>query len=196
MVIIGVTGGIGSGKSSVCEVFQSLGAYIINADDLAKDIMTNSPPVEQAIKDQFGTEAYHSDGSLNKAYLATEAFEKGRVQELNAIVHPHIPAEVDSLTRNAERQGYSVVVYEAALLLQNLRPDNLDSIILVLADEERRIKWVQERDEAERTEVLDRISKQQNFEDLTHLADIIIRNEGSLEELKTKAEDVYRQFVK
>lgn len=196
MVKVGITGGIGSGKSTVCKVWESLGAYVINADDLAKDLMSNDGPVKQAVKERFGAESYHPDGSLNRAYLAREAFEKGRVEELNAIVHPQIPGEVKSLMESAEKQGYDLVVYEAALLLQNLPPDFLDSIVLVLADEEKRIEWVQKRDETNRSAVTDRINTQQNFDDFINLADIIIRNEGSLNELKKKARDVYQQLLK
>lgn len=196
MVKVGITGGIGSGKSTVTRVWQSLGAFVINADNLAKDLMTNSIPVKSAIRQVFGQGAYKEDGSLNRAYLAEEAFEKGRVGELNAIVHPHIPGEVELLMQNADKQGYEVLVYEAALLLQNKRPDFLDYIVLVLADRTRRLQWVQNRDQADYSQVMNRINSQQNFEELTHLADIIIRNDGSLEALKTKALKVYQQFVK
>lgn len=196
MVKIGITGGIGSGKSTVCEVWKSLGAYIINADSLAKDLMTNNVLVKRAVQKQFGAESYHPDGRLNRTYLATEAFEKGRIAELNAIVHPHIPSEVKSLMKNAEKQGYKAVVYEAALLLQNTRPDFIDFVILVLADEDKRIRWVQKRDNAKPSAITDRINKQQNFEDLVNLADITIRNEGAINKLKEKAKNVYHQLVK
>lgn len=157
--------------------------------------MTNNAPVKQALIEAFGKKAYQPDGSLNRVYLAQQAFEEGRVKELNAIVHPHIPQEVALLMKSAEDRGFDVAVYEAALLLQNLRPDNLDYIVLVLADEGRRTRWVRKRDGAKREQVLDRIDKQQDFEELTHLADIVIKNDGTLEELKEKARNVYQQFM-
>jgi dephospho-CoA kinase len=192
---IGITGGIGSGKSTVCQVWQNEGAYVINADDLAKELMTNNEPIRQLLLDTFGQQTYHPDGSLNRTYLAEQAFEKGRVEQLNAIVHPHIPAEVSRLMENADKQGVDVAVYEAALLLQNLRPDHLDCVVLVLADEERRLEWVQERDQTDREQVLDRIEKQQNFEELTHRADFVIKNDDSLEALKNKADILYHKFT-
>ena len=195
MVKVGITGGIGSGKSAVCNIWQSLGAYVINADDLAKDLMINNEGIKHEIISTFGEDSYHKDGSLNRKYLAEQAFEKGRVQELNAIVHPHIPTEVERLMENAEKQGIEVAVYEAALLLQNLRPEHLDYVVLVLADEDRRIKRVQQRDDVKRESVLDRINKQQDFNTLTHLADIVINNNGTLEELEEKARDVYYKFL-
>lgn len=195
MVKVGITGGIGSGKSTVCNVWERLGAYVINADALAKKIMTTDELVKKEIINVFGPESYHPDGRLNRKFLAKEAFEKDRVNELNAIVHPRVPLKVASLMENAADQGYNVVVYEAALLLQNLRPDHLDHIVLVLAPEEKRTEWVKKRDEVSKEHVLERIEKQQNFDELTHLADTIIHNDGTLEELKQKAEVLYRKFV-
>lgn len=195
MVRIGITGGIGSGKSTVCEAWESEGAYIINADRLAKDIMTNNEAVKQEIIETFGERAYKNDGQLNKKYLAKQAFEKGRVAELNAIVHPRVPEEVDAMMDTAAEHGYEAVVYEAALLLQNLRPDSLDHIVLVLAPEDKRIGWVQERDDISKQLVVDRIEKQQNFNELTHLADIVLHNDGTLGELKLKAKELYKKIV-
>ncbi|HYW35633.1 MAG TPA: dephospho-CoA kinase, partial [Balneolaceae bacterium] len=166
MIKIGITGGIGSGKSTVCEVWKQLGAYIINADELAKEIMISDPIVKENLIKTFGEESFHADGSLNRSFLAEQAFRKGRVEELNAIVHPQIPAEVDALMQKADDEGYKVVVFEAALLLQNLPRYDLDFVVLVLADKTRRSRWVQQRDEVPERMVTDRMERQQNFEEL------------------------------
>lgn len=194
MVKVGITGGIGSGKSTVCDIWQSLGAFIINADDLAKSLMINNELIRQEIIKTFGEDSYHANGSLNRAYLADQAFSKSRVKQLNAIVHPHIPKEVELQMKSAEKRGINVTVYEAALLLQNLRLNNLDYVVLVLADQKRRIQWVSKRDDIQKELVLDRIDKQQNFKELTHLADIIIKNNGTFDELEKTAREVYQQF--
>lgn len=195
MVKVGITGGIGSGKSTVCTVWEAMGAYVINADALAKEIMNTDKTVKQEIIDAFGPKSYHPDGRLNRQFLATEAFEKGRVEELNTIVHPRVPAKVASLMEDAAEEEYDIVVYEAALLLQNLRPRDLDHIVLVLAPEAKRTVWVKERDNVSKEHVLERIDKQQNFNELTHLADTVIYNVGTLEELKEKAKILYQKFV-
>jgi dephospho-CoA kinase len=195
MIKIGITGGIGSGKSAVCEIWQSLGAYIINADDIAKILMAESAQIRQEIIKAFGEKSYHSDGSLNRKFLAHQAFERDRVKELNAIVHPYIPKQVELLMQDAEDRGVGMSVYEAALLLQNLRPDNLDYVVLVLADEEERIKRVQQRDGISREQVTERINKQQDFGELKHLADVIIKNDGTFKELQQKAERLYYKFL-
>lgn len=195
MVKVGITGGIGSGKTVFCNIFESHGAYVLNADELAKNIMVENPSVKKEIIDTFGAKSYKKDGSLNREYLAEQAFNKDRVEELNDIVHPRIPKTASQLMNKAEKEGFDVFVYEAALLLQNLRPENLDYVILLLADREKRIRRVQERDGVKKELVIDRMQHQQNFEELTHLADIVIENNGTLEELEAKAEKVYYEIL-
>lgn len=195
MIKIGVTGGIGSGKTTLCQVFQNHGAYLLNADDLAKKLMREDPGIRKKLMDTFGMESYKVDGSLNREYLAEQAFGNDRVEELNAIVHPAIPKAAEATMEEAAAEGYEMFVYEAALLLQNLRPDELDYIILVLADETARVDRVQKRDKVERELVLDRMEKQQDFESLTHLADRVVYNNGTLEEFKQKADELYYEIL-
>lgn len=195
MIRVGVTGGIGSGKTTLCKVFQSHGAYLLNADDLAKKLMREDPGIRKKLMGTFGKESYKEDGSLNREYLAEQAFGNDRVEELNAIVHPAIPKAAEATMENAAAEGYEMFVYEAALLLQNLRPDELDYIILVLADEAARVDRVQKRDKVERELVLDRMEKQQDFESLIHLADRVVYNNGTLEEFKQKAVELYYEIL-
>ena len=195
MLKIGITGGIGSGKTTVCNIWQSLGAYILKADDLAKEIMISNPEVKNKISNTFGEESYHRDGSLNRQHLAEEAFAKGKVEELNNIVHPVIPEATERIMNQAKSDNVQVFVYEAALLLQNLRPKKLDKVVLVLSDRKKRVKRVVERDNVDEQKVIDRINKQQNFEELTDQADIIIHNNGTLKDLKEKATEIYHTFV-
>lgn len=195
MTKAGITGGIGSGKTTVSRLFQSYGAYILNADDLAKKIMTDNETIRKQVIKTFGPDSYNKDGSLNREYLAEQAFKNERVEELNRIVHPKIPAAVNKIMGEAEKEGYDVFIYEAALLLQNLRPDELDYVILVLADEDKRIQRVQKRDNVEKGPVVDRMQHQQDFRKLTHLADIVIENNGTLDELKEEAKRVYYDIL-
>ena len=196
MIRVGLTGGIGSGKSTVAEVWESKGAYILNADDLAKKIMVNDPEVRQQLTETFGEESFKPDGSLNRAWLADQAFRKDRVDELNRIVHPKIPAATRRHVEEAERMHYDLFVFEAALLLQNLRPGEFDYIVMVLADEDRRVQWVSERDDVAGENVRDRIESQQDFSKLTDQADFIIENDGTLDELKRKAEELYKTLTR
>lgn len=195
MVTVGVTGGIGSGKSTVCEIWESLGAYILNADDLAKQVMANDPEIRKQLVGAFGEDAFREDGSLNREHLATEAFEKGRVKELNAIVHPKLPSAALVKIKEAEQAGCEVFVYEAALLLENLEPGDLDYVVLVLADEDHRIERVQQRDGSSETKIKQRINKQRDFEKAVGRVDYVIRNNGPLEELQKKAKVIYQNFL-
>jgi len=195
MVKVGITGGIGSGKTEICNVWETLGAYILNADDLAKGLMSENEDIQRELIEAFGPESYLDDGSLNRSFLADQAFNKGRVEELNQIVHPKIPPAVREKMENAESRGYDVFVLEAALLLQGLDPKNLDYVVLVLADEEKRVERVKNRDKVDADLVLDRMVNQQEFEKLTDRADFVIENNGSLEQLRTKAKALYEQFL-
>lgn len=195
MIKAGVTGGIGSGKSTLCDIFRDHGACVLNADDLAKELMQEDPAIRRKLVETFGEQAYNEEGRLNREYLAEQAFGRDRVEELNAIVHPAIPEAADTVMKEAEAKGCELFVYEAALLLQNLRPAHLDYIILVLADEKKRIRRVQKRDKVDREPVVDRMEKQQDFEQLKHLADIVIYNNGTLEEFIQKAEELYYDIL-
>ncbi|MEX0685997.1 MAG: dephospho-CoA kinase [Balneolales bacterium] len=195
MITVGITGGIGSGKSTVCKQWERLGAKVIYADQLAKELMVNNPYLRDAIKKEFGDESYLNDGSLNKPYLSHQAFEGHKVDMLNKLVHPEVYKETQRINAKAEKEGVKILVKEAALLLQNGRPSNIDFIILVLANEELRKKRVALRDKTSINDVEARIKKQQNFSELIHLADFILENDGSLQDLIHKANDLYNVLL-
>lgn len=195
MVRIGITGGIGSGKSTVCKMWDKMGAYVLYADDLAKKIMTNDPGVKQKIVKHFGDRAYDVKGKLNRPYLADKAFHEGMADVLNEIVHPAVYRETARLAEKAEKKSYPVFVKEAALLLQNGRPQDLDYVVIVTSRVENRIERVVRRDAVDEEKVIDRMKNQQNFEDLSHLADYIIENNGSLDQLKEKAKEIYLKIL-
>lgn len=195
MKIIGVTGGIGSGKSTLTGYFERMGAFVVYADDLAKSLMTTDEQLIADIKKTFGDESYLKDRSLNKPHLIREAFQAGRTDELNAIVHPVVYRETQRLIKEAREKGYKLFVKEAALLLNNGRPEGFDANILVDAPEEIRIARVMQREGSTREEVIQRLRKQPDFSKLHHLCDEIIINDGTREELEEKARGVYKKMI-
>ena len=195
MYKVGLTGGIGSGKSTLAHFWDEMGAYVLDADSFAKQLMVEDEDLIADIKSAFGEQAYHNDGSLNKEYLIKESFEKDRIGELNKLVHPVVIERTKQKIEEVEQQGYDVFVKEAALLLQNGRPENLDKIILILAEEEKRIERVKQRSGETEKEIKNRMDKQQNFDELQSEADFVIHNNGSVENLKMRAEILYQKFV-
>lgn len=195
MISVGITGGIGSGKSTVARIWKSLGARVVYADDLAKELMRTDPELKKKLSKTFGEETYASDGSLNKPHLIKEAFHKNRVDELNAIVHPAIREETRKLIKQAERGSVQLFAYEAAILLNEGRPDYLDVVLLVTSEREKRLKRVSERDSVDASDVAARMTKQPDFKSLGHLVDYTIENNGSLDELREKSIQLYNYLI-
>jgi len=195
MIKVGVTGGIGSGKTTFCKVWEKLGAYVVYADDLAKELMVNENELISQIKAVFGKNSYHSDGTLNRRHLAEEAFAKGRVKELNAIVHPVLWARLNELADQKKREGVKVFVEEAAILMQHGRPENLDTVILLLAEDAKRVQRVKSRDSLEEQAITERINKQEDFNKMAHLADYVVKNDSSVSELVYQADQLFNKII-
>lgn len=191
MIKVGVTGGIGSGKSTFCKTWEKLGAFVVYADDFAKKLMNEDEELKRKIINSFGAESYQENGELNRAYLAKEAFQKGRVEELNQIVHPLLWKRINELAVTKKEIGVTIFLKEAAILLDKGRPADLDYVILIEADASERAQRVVKRDEVNETEVFERMKAQKSFEDLAPLADFVVLNEGSEEDLKLKAQKLY-----
>lgn len=179
----------------MARIWERMGARVVYADDLAKELMVADPEVREKVSEAFGPESYLPDGTLNKAHLIREAFEKDRVDELNAIVHPAVYKATEALAAKAEREGAKLFVKEAALLLLQGRPKGLDVVVLVDADEEMRIKRVMERDGVGRKEVTERMRKQGDFSAYRKLADHVIDNNGDEKRLEKQAREVFGELV-
>ena len=195
MIKVGVTGGIGSGKTTFCRVFEKLGADVYYADAAAKKLMVQDQQLINSLKEAFGEEAYNADGTLNKSHLIQEAFDKGRVDILNRLVHPAVARDFKDFVQKAESKHSKMVVKEAALLLMGGRPEDLDIIVLILSEKKKRVGRVVERDGVSGKEVENRDSKQPDFDRLTHLADYLLSNDGTQEDLEKKAEKLYAKIL-
>ena len=178
MFKIGVTGNIGSGKSTVCRVFNLLGIPVFYADTAAKNIMTTDNELIKGIRNAFGEPAYFQDGSLNRKFIADIVFNKpGELQKLNALVHPAVFRAFDNWAANITDAPY--VIKEAALLFESTSYTHCDSTLLVSAPLEMRKQRVMTRDNISSEEVLAREARQMNEEKKKSLANYIIANDES-----------------
>lgn len=175
---VGVTGGIGTGKSTVCKIFESIGIPIYDADNQAKTLMVENPELRSRIIDLLGSDSYLENGLLNKAYIAKIVFKDSeKLKQLNRIVHPAVIMDGIKWHQSQHRVPYTIK--EAALMIESGSYKSLDKLILVTAPLELRIRRVMKRDNISRDEVLSRIEKQLPEKEKMAFAEFIIRNDGS-----------------
>jgi len=176
MFRVGLTGGIGSGKSLMCSILEKLGVPVYYADGEAKRLMDCDPVLKAQILDLFGEKAF-SMGSLDREYLAGRVFGDTELLEaMNSVVHPAVR---EDFKRWADRQkGVAYVVEEAAVLFESGAYKELDRAVLVYAPEEIRIRRVMKRDGCDRESVLKRMGHQLSEEEKKKMADHVIVNDG------------------
>lgn len=198
--IIGLTGGIGSGKTTVARYIESLGHKVIYTDLIAKEIMSANPDVKEKIVAAFGKEAYSSDMSAcNSKFLASLVFAPGesaqtKLAQLNSIVHPAVIDEMIRQTEIFATGGIEQIFVECALIYELDLDEGFDYIIDVFAPEETCISRVMQRNNISRSQAESRLAAQMSPDEKRGLADFVIQNTGSLEELK-KATDLILQFI-
>lgn len=176
MLKVGITGGIGSGKTTICKIFETLGIPVYYADDRAKALMTKDTLLKTEIKKIFGKEAYFRNGRLNRKYLASIVFANpNKLKQLNEAVHPAVFR--DSLNWHNQQTAF-YTLKEAALLFESGSYKMLDKIITVIAPQELRIDRVIKRDKTSRDAVITRINKQWPDKEKINKSDFIIHNDG------------------
>ncbi|MBS3806839.1 MAG: dephospho-CoA kinase [Bacteroidales bacterium] len=174
---IGITGGIGSGKSLVCQVFERLGVPVFYADQQAKWLYDHDQQVRRQLIQHFGPELYDQKG-LKRALLASKIFNNPEaLKKVNGIVHPVVREKFLQWCRSYQHLPY--VLEEAAILFESGAHEGLDYTILVYAPQEIRIQRVMERDQASRQAVSERMHHQMADEDKMDQADFVIYNDGS-----------------
>ena len=171
---VGLTGGIGSGKSTVAKIFAALGVPVYYADKQAKQLMETSAELIQQIKDQFSEKAYEN-GKLNTRFLAEVVFhDKEKMASLNGIVHPHT---INDANEWMQKQTHSYAIKEAALIFESGSQGEYDLIIGVQAPHPLRILRTMKRDKIEREKVLERMDNQLDERIKLRLCDLIIEND-------------------
>ncbi|HMQ47901.1 MAG TPA: dephospho-CoA kinase [Saprospiraceae bacterium] len=177
MLKIGITGGIGSGKTTVCKIFETLGIPVYYADEQARRLMVEDPTLVQNIRQLLGEGAYTESGQLNRAYIAQQVFQdKSLLQQLNQLVHPAVA--LDGLHWHESQTGVPYTLKEAALLIESGSYKQLDYLIVVTAPEAIRLERVMQRDQVESAAVLARMKQQLPESEKIALADFLIDNNG------------------
>lgn len=176
MLKIGITGGIGSGKTTVCKVFELLGVPVFYADDVAKSIMYTDPILKRGVLDAFGENSYTQSGDLNRSYISSIVFnDKHELEKLNSLVHPAVFRAFDTWVLSQSEASY--VIKEAALLYESDAYKMCDQSILVISPIETRISRVKARDGISAEDIQLRMNRQFSDEEKMRFADHILMND-------------------
>ena len=193
---IGLTGGIGSGKSVVCKLFQELGIPIIYGDELARTIQENNYEVKNATLKLFGIYAYNEDGTLNRKFISRLVFSHPNLlNKLNAIVHPVVENDILKRCKAFEKKKEPLVIIEAALIYESNFDRLFNAVIVVAANDEERIKRVCNRDGSAPSDVKSRMNAQLPQNEKIKRADFVLFNNGPIEELKTRVKFLHSLFL-
>ncbi|CEQ31142.1 dephospho-CoA kinase [[Clostridium] sordellii] len=187
MLVIGLTGNIGCGKSSLSKILKDNSLDIIDADIISREIMSNNKLLEEVFQ-VFGEDVKDKDGTLNRKKLASIVFsDDKKLIALNDITHPAIKNEIKRRIKDIEHKGRNIVIVDAALLIEGKFLDLIDKLIVITCDEKEQLNRVMDRDNSNMDEALNRISSQMSQDEKVKFGDYIIDNSGSLEELNYKA---------
>ena len=191
-MVVGLTGGIGSGKSTILKCFKSFGIPVYIADDEAKKLMNRSKVIQRKLIKLFGEKAY-ADGVLNRPYLASQIFnDKTLLSKMNAVVHPKVALH---FKRWLKKQNAEYVIKEVAIIFENNLQDQYDYIITVVADEDLRMQRVMKRDNVSQEKVKAIIKNQWSDAEKIAKSDFVIVNDD-LNVAKKQALDIHNKLLK
>ncbi len=196
MLIVGLTGGVGSGKTVVSQTLREEGAYLIDADQIARELAQPHTPTWNELIQVFGKEILNEDGSIDRKRLGQRVFSNPKERELlNQMIHPRIREEINRRKEEIlQKDPEAIIIIDAALLIELGDHREMDKVIVVFAPDEQRIQRLNRRDGMSREEAQKVISSQMPQEEKLRVADFVIRNEGTLEETKEKAREVFQEL--
>ena len=196
MLIVGLTGGVASGKSVVSQVWKEEGAYLIDADRIARELVQPRTPAWKALVKAFGKEILQEDGSIHRKKLATRVFSNPVERELlNRILHPRIKREIDRRIKGIGQKGpKAIVVVDAALLVETGYYRDVDKVVVVTSTKKQQIERLRRREQMAQEMARGIIDSQISGEERIKVADIIIRNEGSRKKTERKAKEVFEEL--
>jgi len=197
--IVGITGGIGSGKSTVSKFIEEKGYKVINSDKKAKKLYLENEELKKNLIKEFGSDFYLADGNINKSYIESIVFgedeaSKEKLAKLNRLVHPLVIQDnIDEIDRLVE-DGEKLIFVESALIFEINMEEAYDYIICVFSDQEKAIERVISRDNTNKEQILKRMQNQLSPQEKKKKSDFVINNNSTLEELK-KATDFVLDLI-
>jgi len=194
MLIVGLTGGVASGKSVVSQILKEEGAYLIDADQIARELVQPRRPTWTALIKAFGKEIVQKDGSIDRKKLAVKVFSDPEQRELlHRILHPRIKKEMGRrLKAIGQKDPKAMVVIDAPLLIETGDHREMDKVIVVTSTEAQQMERLKERAGIDQEEARRIIASQVPTEEKLKVADFVIGNEGSLEDVERKAKEVFQ----
>ena len=197
MLRVGLTGGIGSGKSTASNFFELFGSFVINADEEAKKILSSNETVQHELISEFGTDIIDVSGEINKAKLARVAFQdEDHQQRLNSVIHPYIYNSIDDHFNDVLIDGkFDIFIIDGALIFESGYDVHMDYIVVVTALLKNRMERALARQTLSREEILKRIELQWPEEEKVNLADFVIHNDGSEEDLKNNVKILIEKLI-
>ncbi len=198
MLLVGRTGGLGSGKTTVARMFEKLGAHIIDADALAREVVKAGNPALKLIVKVFGDSILTAQQTLNREALAKIVFQNpGKLKRLTNILYPHIAQEQAHRTREIQlKHPNAVIVYDAAMLIEAQAHKRMDKVIVVRADRTTQIARASQRDGLTKTETVRRLRHQMPIREKLRHADYVLDGTLPLKRLRTVVRDLYEDFCK
>lgn len=195
MKLIGLTGGIASGKSTVAAILRRLGAAVVNADELAREVVLPDTPGWQEIIETFGAGVLQPDRTLDRQKLRKIVFDDGAARKkLEAIIHPRVRALAEKRIKEHAGAGFEIVVYEVPLLFEGNLQDSLRPVVLVAAAHTTQKRRLMERDRLSEADAEKHISAQMSLEEKRRLADYVIENDGELDDLERQVRQLLERI--
>jgi dephospho-CoA kinase len=195
MLKIALTGGPGSGKSTVAQMFRELGAEVIDADEVAHGAVSPGQPAWEEVRREFGPDYFREDGSLDRAKMAELVFQDaGARQKLNAIVHPRVTGEIARRLKDLAARGAHLVMVEVPLLFEAGLEKNFDMVIVVDAGEKEQIDRIAARDGRPAREAAGIIQAQWPLDAKKARADFVVDNRGSLTDTRDQVKKLWQRL--
>lgn len=195
MYLIGLTGGIASGKSTVSKMLSELGAYIVDADKLAREVARPGTPAWKDIVVRFGSGIINANGEIDRKLLGKIVFDDSLARaDLEQITHPWIKAEVEAAIKRAEEADYAAAVLDVPLLIETGWHNLVQSVWVVFVDEKTQVERLMARDNLNYDSAMARINAQLSLKEKVKYADVVINNSTSIESTQNQVQEAWKEL--